>query len=148
MPAGQGPPLLVVLSGPTGTGKSQTALRLIEALAPRLPAEIISVDSAQVYRGMDIGTAKPAASVRARVSHHLIDIRDPAQSYSAGEFVRDAREAIAAIHARGALPLLVGGTMLYLRALHEGLAGLPTASADVRREIGRASCRERVLYTV
>jgi len=129
------PPLLVVLTGPTGTGKSACALALAERLSAQRPLEIVSVDSAQVYRGMDIGTAKPEAAMRERVPHHLIDIRDPAQSYSAGDFVRDARSAVAAIHARGALPLLVGGTMLYLRALREGLAGLPEASPEVRRQI-------------
>ncbi|HXR19484.1 MAG TPA: tRNA (adenosine(37)-N6)-dimethylallyltransferase MiaA [Steroidobacteraceae bacterium] len=129
------PPLLVVLTGPTGTGKSACALALVEHLSAQRPVEIVSVDSAQVYRGMDIGTAKPEAAIRERVPHHLIDIRDPAQSYSAGDFVREARSAVAAIHARGALPLLVGGTMLYLRALREGLAGLPEASPEVRRQI-------------
>jgi tRNA dimethylallyltransferase len=128
------PPLLV-LTGPTGSGKSELALQLSESLQPELPVEIISVDSVLVYRGMDIGSAKPSLEVRARVPHHLIDIRDPAQSYSAGEFVRDARAAIAAIQLRGRLPLLVGGTMLYLRALREGLAALPPASAALRREL-------------
>jgi tRNA dimethylallyltransferase len=129
-------PLLVVLTGPTGSGKSDFALGLVQHLAATgLPAEIVSVDSVQVYRGMDIGTAKPHASVRAQVPHHLIDIRDPAQAYSAGDFVRDARVAIAAIHARGALPLLVGGTMLYLHALREGLARLPAASPEIRAQI-------------
>ena len=128
-------PLLVVLTGPTGSGKSDCALQLVQLLSRRLPVEIVSVDSAQVYRGMDIGTAKPDSATRARVPHHLLDIRDPAQSYSAGDFVRDARDAIAAIHARGALPLLVGGTMLYLQALREGLAKLPAASPEIRRQI-------------
>ena len=128
------PPLLV-LTGPTGSGKSDLALELSGYLQPELPVEIISVDSVLVYRGMDIGSAKPGVEARSRVPHHLIDIRDPAQSYSAGEFVRDARAAIAAIHLRGRLPLLVGGTMLYLRALHEGLAVLPPASAAVRLEL-------------
>ena len=90
-----------MLTGPTGAGKSALALALAERLATWRPVEIISVDSAQVYRGMDIGTAKPSAALRARLPHHLIDIRDPSESYSAGEFVRDARAAIAAIHARG-----------------------------------------------
>jgi tRNA dimethylallyltransferase len=128
-------PLLVVLTGPTGSGKSDCALQLVQHLRAQLPVEIVSVDSAQVYRGMDIGTAKPDSATRARVAHHLLDIRDPAQSYSAGDFVRDAREAIAAIHARGALPLLVGGTMLYLQALREGLATLPAASPEIRGQI-------------
>ena len=121
----------LVLTGPTGSGKSDWAWRL----AQRLPIEIISVDSAQVYRGMDIGTAKPTAAVRARVAHHLLDIRDPAEKYSAGEFVSDARAALRAIHGRGRLPVLVGGTMLYFRALQRGMAELPQASAAVRAEL-------------
>jgi tRNA dimethylallyltransferase len=128
------PPLLV-LTGPTGSGKSDLALELSGCLQPELPVEIISVDSVLVYRGMDIGSAKPGRDARARVPHHLIDIRDPAQNYSAGEFVRDARAAITAIQQRGRVPLLVGGTMLYLRALYEGLAVLPPASAAVRLEL-------------
>jgi tRNA dimethylallyltransferase len=128
------PPLLV-LTGPTGSGKSDLALELSDCLQPELPVEIISVDSVLIYRGMDIGSAKPGRDARARVPHHLIDIRDPAQSYSAGEFVHDARAAIAAIQRRGRLPLLVGGTMLYLRALYQGLAVLPPASAAVRLDL-------------
>jgi tRNA dimethylallyltransferase len=128
-------PLLVVLTGPTGTGKSDLALELAAMLHPQREVEIISVDSAQVYRGMDIGTAKPDLAARTAVRHHLIDIRDPAESYSAGEFVRDARAAIEDIVRRGRLPLLVGGTMLYLRALYHGLAALPCASPAVRREL-------------
>jgi tRNA dimethylallyltransferase len=127
----------VLLLGPTGVGKSDLALALVE----RLPLEIISVDSALVYRGMDIGTAKPAAAVRARVPHHLIDIREPTGAYSAGEFVRDAVLAMEAIWARGRLPLLVGGTMLYFHALTEGIADLPEGDGAVRAEIdaqGRA----------
>ena len=124
-------PLALVLTGPTGSGKSDWALRLAE----ELPVEIISVDSAQVYRGMDIGTAKPTAAVRARLPHHLLDIRDPAEPYSAGDFARDARAAIAAIHARGRLPVLAGGTMLYLRALLRGMAELPAASPAVRAQL-------------
>ncbi|MGH8253267.1 MAG: tRNA (adenosine(37)-N6)-dimethylallyltransferase MiaA [Steroidobacteraceae bacterium] len=126
-----GAPLALVLTGPTGSGKSEWALQL----AQELPLEVISVDSAQVYRGMDIGTAKPSTSLRARVPHHLIDIRDPAERYSAGEFARDARALIVAIHARGRLPLLVGGTQLYLRGLLRGMAELPAASAEVRARI-------------
>ena len=136
MSAGAAPlPPLLVLTGPTGSGKSDLALELSGCLQPELPVEIVSVDSVLVYRGMDIGSAKPALDARARVPHHLIDIRDPAQNYSAGEFVRDARAAIAAIQQRGRLPLLVGGTMLYLRALYEGLAALPPASAPIRQEL-------------
>lgn len=121
----------LVLTGPTGSGKSDWALRL----ADELPIEIISVDSAQVFRGMDIGTAKPGPAVRARVRHHLLDIRDPAERYSAGDFVRDARDAMIGIHARGRLPVLVGGTMLYLRALLRGMAQLPQASPELRAEL-------------
>jgi tRNA dimethylallyltransferase len=135
VPAGAIPPTLLVLTGPTGSGKSELALQLAAALLPRLPVEIISVDSVLIYRGMDIGSAKPGAAARAQVAHHLIDIRDPAHSYSAGEFVRDAREAIADILQRGRYPLLVGGTMLYLRALYQGLATLPPASEALRREL-------------
>jgi tRNA dimethylallyltransferase len=124
-------PLALVLTGPTGSGKSDWAARL----ALELPIEIVSVDSAQVFRGMDIGTAKPDAATRARIVHHLIDIRDPAERYSAGEFVHDARAALAAIHARGNLPVLVGGTQLYLRALLRGMAELPPASATVRAQL-------------
>jgi len=139
---GAGAPLLVVLTGPTGSGKSELALQLAERLEATLPLEILSFDSAQVYRGMDIGTAKPAPAQRARVRHHLIDIRDPADTYCAGEFVRDAHAAIADIQARGHQPLLVGGTMLYLRALYQGLAPLPPASAAVRREFDEQARRD------
>jgi len=121
----------VLLMGPTGAGKSDLALRL----AQRFAFEIVSVDSALVYRGMDIGTAKPPAAVRAAVAHHLIDIRDPCDAYSAGEFVRDAGRVMQEIWARGRQPLLVGGTMLYFHALTEGIAALPEADADVRAEI-------------
>jgi tRNA dimethylallyltransferase len=135
MPTAAAAPLLVALVGPTGSGKSELALKLARQLESQQPVEIVSVDSAQVYRGLDIGTAKPDPAIRARLPHHLIDIRDPAQTFSAGEFVREARAAIAGIHARGALPLLVGGTMLYLRALREGLAAMPGASVEIRQEI-------------
>jgi tRNA dimethylallyltransferase len=120
-----------MLLGPTASGKSAVAM----ALAERLPIEIVTVDSAQVYRGMDIGTAKPSAADRAAVPHHLIDVVDPRDSYSAARFVADARAAIAQIRARGRLPLLVGGTMLYARALVEGLHPLPGADAAVRRRL-------------
>jgi tRNA dimethylallyltransferase len=129
-------PLLVLITGPTGMGKSALAMQVATLLGERrLRVEIISADSAQVYRGMDIGTAKPDVQQRARVPHHLIDIRDPADSYSAGEFVRDALTAASGIHSRGALPLLVGGTMLYLRALYQGIAALPPASPALREQL-------------
>ena len=126
-----------LLTGPTGTGKSDWAIRLAETA----PVEIVSVDSALVYRGLDIGTAKPARELRARLPHHLIDICDPADSYSAGRFVTDAMAVIAAVHARRRVPLLVGGTMLYLRALLKGLAPLPQASVELRREIDARAAR-------
>jgi tRNA dimethylallyltransferase len=128
---------VLVLSGPTGAGKSDWAL----ALAQTAPVEIVSVDSAQVYRGLDIGTAKPSAAQRARVPHHLIDIREPTESYSAGRFVQDALQAIRAIQARGRVPLLVGGTMLYLRALLRGLAPLPPAAPALRAELDERARR-------
>jgi tRNA dimethylallyltransferase len=121
----------IVLTGPTGAGKS----RFAERLAAELPVEIISMDSAQVYRGMDVGTAKPSAALRARIPHHLIDILDPADSYSAGQFVADCARLLAAIASRERLALVVGGTMLYLRAVLEGIAELPRGSAVLRREI-------------
>jgi len=126
-----------LLAGPTGTGKSDWAIHLAEAA----PIEIISVDSALVYRGLDIGTAKPGREVRARLPHHLIDICDPIESYSAGRFVSDAMVAIGAVHARRRVPLLVGGTMLYLRALLAGLAPLPPASVELRRGIDERAAR-------
>ena len=121
----------VLLLGPTASGKSALALQLAE----HVPLEIVSIDSAQVYRGMDIGTAKPTSAERARVPHHLLDLRDPSQPYSAAEFVRDATQAIGAIRARGRLPLVVGGTMLYAKALREGLSALPSADPQVRARI-------------
>jgi tRNA dimethylallyltransferase len=121
----------ILLMGPTASGKSAIALEL----AQRLPVEIVSVDSAQVYRGMDIGTAKPDAATRARVAHHLLDLIDPDQSYSAARFRADALAAIAGIRSRGCIPLLVGGTMLYFKALREGLSRLPQADARLRKEL-------------
>ena len=126
-----------MLAGPTASGKTAWAL----ALAERLPIEIISVDSAQVYRGLDIGAAKPSAAERARVRHHLLDIRDPAEHYSAGDFRRDALALIAEIRGRGHLPVLVGGTMLYFNALLRGLARLPTADPRLRRAIDEEAAR-------
>ena len=127
----------VCLTGPTACGKTEIAL----AVAERLPVEIVSMDSAMVYRGLDIGTAKPSAAVRERVPHHLVDILEPNDAYSAGRFARDAAAAVRAITARGRLPLLVGGTLLYLRALREGLASLPRADTAVRNELD-AQARE------
>ncbi len=121
----------ICLAGPTGCGKTAAAL----AIAEVLPVEIISVDSALVYRGMDIGTAKPTAAELAAVPHHLTDILDPTESYSAAEFVRDAKRLAAEISARGRLPLLVGGTMLYFTALFDGLSTLPQADAELRAAI-------------
>jgi tRNA dimethylallyltransferase len=121
----------VLLLGPTASGKSALALQL----AQEIPLEIVSIDSAQVYRGMDIGTAKPTAAERAAVPHHLLDLRDPSEPYSAADFVRDATAAIADIRARGKRPLVVGGTMLYAKALREGLSDLPRADATVRARL-------------
>ena len=121
----------LAIAGPTASGKTALAL----ALAQRMPVEIISVDSALVFRGMDIGTAKPSQRELASVAHHLIDIRDPLQAYSAAEFVRDARQLLGEIRARGRLPLLVGGTMLYFKALFEGLDEMPAAQPALRAEI-------------
>ncbi len=120
-----------MLMGPTAAGKTDAAL----ALAARLPVEIVSVDSAMVYRGLDIGTAKPAREIRGRVPHHLIDVRNPSERYSAGEFVRDATRVMTDIRGRGRLPLLVGGTMLYFRALQSGLATLPGADQALRARL-------------
>lgn len=127
--AGDAP--VVLLMGPTAAGKSAVAL----ALADRIGGEIVSVDSAQVYRGMDIGTAKPGAQERACVAHHLIDIVDPDMRYSAARFVADAVPAIASIRARRKVPILAGGTMLYFKALRDGLSSLPPADATVRAHI-------------
>ena len=121
----------IFLMGPTGAGKSALAIQL----AQHFPLEIISVDSALVYRGMDIGTAKPDAATRRAVPHHLIDIRDPVATYSAGEFVLDAAAAQEAIWRRGRIPLFVGGTMLYFHALSQGIADLPERDPAVRAQI-------------
>ena len=130
------------LAGPTASGKSGAALAIAMALAHHRPVEIVSVDSALVYRGMDIGTAKPSRAERDAVPHHLIDIVDPAERYSAARFVADASAAIAAIRGRGALPLLVGGTMLYFKALFDGLDALPAADAQLRAELDARGARE------
>jgi tRNA dimethylallyltransferase len=128
----------VGLAGPTASGKSALAL----AAAARWPLEIVSVDSAQVFRGMDIGTAKPSAAERAAVPHHLIDLLDPAQAYSAAHFVADARRSIAEINARGRIALLVGGTMLYFKALVEGLSAMPPADAALRAALDARAATE------
>ena len=122
---------IVLLMGPTAAGKTDLAVRLAE----RLPADLVSVDSAMVYRGMDIGTGKPPPEVLARVPHRLIDIREVTETYSAGEFRRDAMREIDAIRARGRIPLLVGGTLLYFRALERGLSPLPRAVPAVRERL-------------
>ena len=126
-------PWCLALAGPTASGKTAAAL----ALAQYLPLEIISVDSALVYRGMDIGTAKPTREERAAVPHHLIDIRDPLQAYNAAEFARDATQLVDAINWRGKLALLVGGTMLYFKALIDGLHDMPGRDASIRAAIDR-----------
>ncbi|HWL84938.1 MAG TPA: tRNA (adenosine(37)-N6)-dimethylallyltransferase MiaA [Polyangiaceae bacterium] len=124
-------PAAILLMGPTASGKSALAA----TLARDFPVEIISVDSAQIYRGMDIGTAKPSVAERRSVPHHLIDIVDPTGSYSAAQFRSDAVRLISEIAARGRIPLLVGGTMLYFKALREGLSELPESDAAVRARI-------------
>jgi len=137
MSAARHPPA-IFLMGPTASGKTALAVGLVE----RFPLEIISVDSALVYRGMDIGTAKPDAATLARAPHHLLDIRDPTEAYSAAAFCDDARRLMADITARGRVPLLVGGTMLYFRALLQGLDDLPRADAALRKEL-EAEAAER-----
>ncbi len=135
-------PACLALAGPTASGKTAGALALARALAPHRPVEIVSVDSALVYRGMDIGTAKPTAAEQAAVPHHLIDIRDPLQPYSAAEFVADAQRLVREIQARGALPLLVGGTMLYFKALWDGIDDMPPADAAVRARLEAQAAAE------
>lgn len=123
--------LIISLLGPTASGKTDIAVRLVE----QLPLEIISVDSAMIYRDMNIGTAKPTAAILEKAPHRLIDIRDPADIYSAADFVIDAKREIDAIFACGKIPLLVGGTMMYVHALQNGLADLPAADASIRKQI-------------
>jgi tRNA dimethylallyltransferase len=130
-------PPAILLMGPTASGKTDLAL----ALADRLPCDLISVDSALVYRGMDIGTAKPPPEVLARVPHRLIDVCDPADAYSAARFREDALAAMAEIAARGRIPLLVGGTMLYFRALQQGLSPLPTSDPLLRADLVERASR-------
>ncbi len=126
------------LLGPTASGKSRLALEL----AARHPVEIVSMDSAQVYRGMDVGTAKPSAAERARVPHHLIDVVEPTESYSAGRFREDAIRAVEDILGRGRIPLIVGGTMLYYKALAQGMDALPAAEPELRRRIDARAGRQ------
>ncbi len=140
-------PFYLCLAGPTASGKTAAALAIADALAETRPVEIVSVDSALVYRGMDIGTAKPTPAERAQVPHHLIDIIDPSQAYSAARFVGDAQQLIADIHARGHLPLLVGGTMLYFKALFEGLDAMPAADREVRAALN-AQCEREGLHSL
>jgi tRNA dimethylallyltransferase len=142
--ADSGPPMaadasrVIFVLGPTASGKTHVALHL----AARFPVEIVSVDSAQVYRGMDVGTAKPSAEERAQVPHHLLDILDPTDAYSAGRFREDALRLIREIVARGRVPVLAGGTMLYFRALTEGLAALPPAQPALRAALDRRAALE------
>jgi tRNA dimethylallyltransferase len=124
-------PLVICLAGPTAAGKSASTL----ALAERWPLEIVNVDSATIYRGMDIGTAKPSPEEQAQVPQHLLDILDPIQSYSAADFVADALRLIDEIRARGRIPLLAGGTMMYYKALRDGLDDLPQADPALRAEL-------------
>lgn len=140
-------PPIICLMGPTAAGKTELATRLVD----ELPVDLVSVDSAMVYRGMDVGTAKPDPDMRRRYPHRLVDIVEPEDPYSAGRFVADARREIQAIHGIGRIPLLVGGTSLYFRALLEGLHELPEASPRVRaaldreaRELGWAALHERL----
>jgi tRNA dimethylallyltransferase len=125
---------MLCLLGPTASGKSSLAFWLAQEIPE---VEIISMDSAQIYRGMDIGTAKPTAAECAQLPHHLINILDPAESYSAARFVRDAHRAAEHIRARGRIPIIVGGTMLYFKALSEGLDDLPTVPAEIRAHIAK-----------
>ena len=132
---------VVVLVGPTASGKSAVAMQL----AARFNAEIVSIDSALVYRDMNIGTAKPSAEERAQIPHHLIDLISPTESYSVARFVVDCRAAIADIHARGRLPLLVGGTMMYANILVNGMSDVPPADATIRAELSARRERDGIV---
>ena len=131
-------PPAIFLMGPTAAGKTALALALHDAF----PLEIISVDSSQVYRGMDIGTAKPTAAEQMRAPHRLIDIRDPAQTYSAAEFCTDAAREMEAIARAGKIPLLVGGTMFYFHALEFGLSDLPSADPEIRERLNAEAAQQ------
>ncbi|TFW10415.1 tRNA (adenosine(37)-N6)-dimethylallyltransferase MiaA, partial [Oxalobacteraceae bacterium OM1] len=133
-------PLAIVLMGPTASGKTAAALEI----ARHVPSEIVSMDSALVYRGMDVGTAKPTPEERAAAPHHLIDIIEPTQAYSAMQFRADAIRLIDDIARRGRLPLLVGGTMLYYKALRDGLDALPEADPDIRARLDREAAEHGV----
>ena len=128
---------LICLAGPTASGKSAAA----RAIAARWPVEVINVDSATIYRGMDIGTAKPSRAEQLGTAHHLLDILDPLDAYSAATFRRDALRCVQEIRARGNIPLLAGGTMLYFKALREGLNDLPSADPDIRLELEQRATR-------
>ena len=123
----------ILLMGATATGKTDLAVELVE----RFPVEIISVDSALIYRGMDIGTAKPGTEVLERAPHHLIDILDPSQNWSVWGFVQTTLKLIDEVQARGNIPLLVGGTMMYFNALEQGMNDLPVADEAIRRQLNR-----------
>lgn len=129
---------LICIAGPTASGKSAAA----RAIAQRWPVEIINVDSATIYRGMDIGTAKPSTQERVEVTHHLLDIIDPADSYSVASFRRDALQCVRDIQSRGRLPLLVGGTMMYFKALRDGLNDLPAADPEIRKVLESRAAAE------
>lgn len=131
LPVEQNKPPVIFLMGPTASGKTDLAAALLD----HIPAELISVDSALVYRGMDIGSAKPDADFLARAPHHLLDIRDPSEAYSAADFATEVRPLLAQVTARGRTPVLVGGTMLYFKVLLEGLADLPPSDPVVRQQI-------------
>lgn len=137
--SGDAPPVIVIL-GPTATGKSALGLEVAE----RIGGEIVNADALQVYRGLDVGTAKPTAEERARVPHHLVDALEPTERFSAGEFSRRARAAIGEIRARGARPIVVGGSGLYLRALLEGISPVPPGDPEVRARLRRRAEAEGV----
>ena len=132
-------PKIVVLAGPTASGKTSVGIQLAE----RLSGEIVSADSIQIYRFMDIGSAKPSVEERERIAHHMIDIRDPDQEFSAGDYVREAREAIDKVLQKGSVPIVVGGTGLYIRLLLGGIADLPPAQSTLRRRMLEAETASR-----
>jgi len=134
-------PQIVLLAGPTASGKTQLALELAE----KIPIEIVSVDSAMIYKGMDIGTGKPEREILAKVPHHLIDILEPQYSYSVAQFCHDAQHAISSILSRNKIPVLVGGTMMYFKGFKEGLAELPSASPAVRDKLQRQLVKQGLL---